>query len=639
MKIYLSSLAFYNRAPFDKLEITFEENEIAVLTAVNGRGKTTVLSHIVDAFHEMARPFFRNEYEGKENKFYRVSSHIESLVSSKPSLAYLRFNIEGDKYIDYVNVRGALSESEYNTFKLPNDRIQFSELKKSIEESGYAKKISSNFNKKIADDIFSSNLMTYFPSYRYEVPGYLNDTYQVELSFAKSTEFSGKLRNPIEVISGLPQLANWIMDVVLDINNNPSDGGRLLFNNLNNILTNTVISKGLGPLRFGVGPRGYGGTRIQILKNQEKGESIYPSIFNISSGESSMLCLFGELLRQADKNVGNAELGAISGIVVIDEVDKHLHIKLQKEVLPALLMLFPNVQFVLSSHSPFLSMGLAESALSRGQIIDLESFGITKDPTTNELYAEVYRMMIGENDRFMELYRSLNEKIGNKGVPLVVTEGKTDVQHLRTAKERLHIQGSEVEFFDIKENWGDSKLKTLLEQLSKVYQPRKIIGIFDRDVEAIVSDIENGGRAYKDYGNNVYAFCLPIPKGREEYINISIEFYYKDSDLNNEKNGRRLYFDNEVEFRQSAARKSDRTLIRLDRANSNDEKTKKIIDENIGSLDWIHSKAVFSDLVETDSDFSKDFDFSNFQLIFTKLDEIIGPSHAIALAATEVDTK
>ena len=56
MKLFLSSIYFYNRAPFETIKLDFEENEIAVLTAVNGRGKTTIISHIVDAFHEMARP-------------------------------------------------------------------------------------------------------------------------------------------------------------------------------------------------------------------------------------------------------------------------------------------------------------------------------------------------------------------------------------------------------------------------------------------------------------------------------------------------------------------------------------------------------------------------------------------------------
>jgi len=486
MKIYLSNAAFYNRAPFEKLELYFTENEIAVLTAVNGRGKTTVLSHIVDAFHEMARPSFHGAYEGKENKLYRVSSQIENLDSTKPSLAYLRFKTQNGEFFDYVNVRGVLTEAEFNTLELPSDKIQFNELKDSLDTSGHAKKISSNLDKKKAQEIFSSNLLTYFPSYRYEAPGYLNDPYKIELSFAKNSRISEQMNNPIEVVSGLPQLANWIMDVVLDMGVNRDAQSSKLFQHLNTILTNTVISKGFGSLRFGIGQRGYGGARLQIVKNQEDSNSVYPSIFNISSGESSMLCLFGELIRQADNNVNNTALDAISGIVLVDEVDKHLHIKLQKEILPALFTLFPNVQFILSSHSPFLSMGLADVALERAKIIDLETFGISKDPTTNELYAEVYRMMIGENDRFKELYRSLEEKVKSGELPLVITEGKTDVQHLRSAKTRLNIQGCDVEFFDINEDWGDPKLKLLLAQLAKVPHARKIIGIFDLEVHILV---------------------------------------------------------------------------------------------------------------------------------------------------------
>ena len=73
---YLSTKSiFINRAPFEKIDLDFNENEVAVLSAVNGKGKTTILSHIVDAFYEMAKPHFANEFEGKENKFYRRSNH------------------------------------------------------------------------------------------------------------------------------------------------------------------------------------------------------------------------------------------------------------------------------------------------------------------------------------------------------------------------------------------------------------------------------------------------------------------------------------------------------------------------------------------------------------------------------------
>jgi AAA domain, putative AbiEii toxin, Type IV TA system len=411
------------------------------------------------------------------------------------------------------------------------------------------------------------------------------------------------------------------MDIVLDLRGVNDSLSQVLFYNLNLILTYTVSSKGLGPLRFGIGPRSLGGTRIQILESKENGKWLYPSIFNISSGESSILCMFGELIRQADNNVNGISLEAISGIVLIDEVDKHLHIKLQKEILPALFMLFPNVQFIVSSHSPFLSMGLAEVALDRSKIIDLETFGISKDPTTNELYAEVYQMMVGENERFKDLYYSLEEEARRGNLPLVITEGKTDVQHLRSAKKQLGIQDCEVEFLEIPEDLGESKLESLLQQLSKVPQFRKIIGIFDRDVEKIIKEIEKDSNFYKSYGNNVFAFCLPIPPGRENYTNISIEFFYRDSDLKKEKDGRCLYFTNEVA--SCPGGKNAGTLIPLSSANSSIENIKKIYDQDIGSYDWIHSKAVFSRLVEHDSDFAKDFDFSNFRLIFDRLQEIV----------------
>ena len=47
MKIFLEKAIFINIASFDKLELDFSENEIGILSAVNGRGKTTILSYIV----------------------------------------------------------------------------------------------------------------------------------------------------------------------------------------------------------------------------------------------------------------------------------------------------------------------------------------------------------------------------------------------------------------------------------------------------------------------------------------------------------------------------------------------------------------------------------------------------------------
>ena len=482
MKIFLEKAILVNRAPFSKLSLDFNKNSIAVLTATNGKGKTTLLSHITDAFYEMAKPNFQ-DFENTSNKFYRISSAIYNLDNNKPSFVYFRFRTE-EGNIDYVDIRNNCTEEEYNEAIPIESKISFDNLKVELESRKCVKRISPNFNKEIAEKIFKNNLLTYFPSYRYETPGYLNDPYKIKLDFTNQSRYSGYLNNPIEVITGLPQLANWIMDVVLDIRVNQETENSLLFRNLNIIITQTLISNNYGELRFGIGLRGQGSLRIQILENKEEdGKRIYPSIFNLSSGESAILCLFGELLRQADNNRNNIRIDEITGIILIDEADKHLHIKLQKEVLPSLFNLFPNVQFVISSHSPFLNMGLAEISRERSKIIDLES-GLSIQPTNDKQYQEVYKMMVEENKRYKEMYDSIKSQIEEGKELQIITEGK-NTEHIRKAINVLDnslldrikiISGSE-------DRSGDQQLKNAFDIMINAKVQGKFLFVWDCDSE------------------------------------------------------------------------------------------------------------------------------------------------------------
>ena len=61
--------------------------------------------------------------------------------------------------------------------------------------------------------------------------------------------------------------------------------------------------------------------------------------------------------------------------VLVDEIDKHLNISLQMEHLPVLMEMFPKVQFIISTHSPFVNMGLVEKYEGQAAIIDLNNGG------------------------------------------------------------------------------------------------------------------------------------------------------------------------------------------------------------------------------------------------------------------------
>lgn len=108
MKSFVSRVIIYNRAPFDKLDLSFEENGISVLTGINGKGKTTIMSYIVDSWVELIRNHYQNEFSGHEGTYYRVSTSIYVPDKTKPSIVYIRYKI-GDKTVDYLN-----SESEFS---------------------------------------------------------------------------------------------------------------------------------------------------------------------------------------------------------------------------------------------------------------------------------------------------------------------------------------------------------------------------------------------------------------------------------------------------------------------------------------------------------------------------------------------
>ncbi len=94
-----------------------------------------------------------------------------------------------------------------------------------------------------------------------------------------------------------------------------------------------------------------------------------PYNFNeASDGFSAILdVVVGLMLRMVKRN-GRSPDFTMPGIALVDEIENHLHLSLQKRVLPILIDLFPNVQFIVSTHSPFVL-----SSLSEAVVYDLEN--------------------------------------------------------------------------------------------------------------------------------------------------------------------------------------------------------------------------------------------------------------------------
>ena len=86
---------------------------------------------------------------------------------------------------------------------------------------------------------------------------------------------------------------------------------------------------------------------------------------HLSDGYSAIIHIISELLLRMDKyKYFNHEM---QGVVLIDEIETHLHIELQKKILPFLTAFFPKIQFIVTTHSPFVL-----SSINNAVIFDLE---------------------------------------------------------------------------------------------------------------------------------------------------------------------------------------------------------------------------------------------------------------------------
>ncbi len=91
------------------------------------------------------------------------------------------------------------------------------------------------------------------------------------------------------------------------------------------------------------------GTPTMIV--EKDGEEL--DVNQLSQGEKSLLALVGDIARRLallNPSLENPLEG--EGVVMIDEVDLHLHPKWQHDLIDKLVATFPNVQFILTTHSP-----------------------------------------------------------------------------------------------------------------------------------------------------------------------------------------------------------------------------------------------------------------------------------------------
>jgi predicted ATP-binding protein involved in virulence len=161
---------------------------------------------------------------------------------------------------------------------------------------------------------------------------------------------------------------------------------------------------------------GFNNLRVQEaplrLLVDKQGASL--DLSQLSDGERSFLALVCDLGRRlvlANPLLDNPLYGA--GVVLIDELELHLHPKWQREVREKLRQTFPNIQFIATTHSPFVIQSLQAGELinldpdESGEYTDRSIEDIAENVMGVDLpqKSERYRQMMAAAEEYFRLLR------------------------------------------------------------------------------------------------------------------------------------------------------------------------------------------------------------------------------------------
>lgn len=124
-----------------------------------------------------------------------------------------------------------------------------------------------------------------------------------------------------------------------------------------------------------------------------------PFDFNtMSMGYAAVFDIIGDLIMRMESQ----RRYDLEGLVLIDEVETHLHVELQKKIVPILMNLFPNIQFVLTTHSPFIL-----NSTPNAVIYDLENAVLVENGLENLPYEGVVEGYFGADLLSQELRQNI----------------------------------------------------------------------------------------------------------------------------------------------------------------------------------------------------------------------------------------
>jgi len=538
MAMYLNEIELENTGPISliRYKLPFDEAgrpKPVVFVGQNGSGKSILIAHIVSALLE-AKSTIYQDHEVDPGRVYKLRS--PAFIRHGQTFSRARLEFSGGMFQREMQLSEAKDGYLERYQATPADATwnNISDTDSSVYISNFASNIRS------LEQDFSSSIALYFPPNRFEDPSWMNqENLQNKSNYASLNQTKGVSNKKIITYSPMKDNQDWLLDVIYDsfalerkltqYNYGSAAVPILTFEGDATRIRAEVerflleLLGGEAPATWSVGSRG--GRAIQLIGN---GKVLAGNLFSLSTGQSLVIDVFLSILRSSDIVSNSFQgLSAISGVVIIDEIDVHMHTELQATVLPKLVSLFPKIQFIVTCHSPIFLMGL-------DKLLGKEGFDIIDLPSGEKIDVERFAEFESAYSHFKKSVRyetDLRSSIAATYKRKLFVEGDIDIDLFHHAANLLgrHETLEKFEIYDANGFGGLDKIwKHFDSQLAAALSQRVVL-LYDCDVEKV--DATKG------------LVCRRVMKTRDNLIKKGIENVFPNELILRAKEARPEFFD------------------------------------------------------------------------------------------------
>ncbi|MDB8794616.1 AAA family ATPase [Romboutsia sp. 1001216sp1] len=345
-----------------RIDIDEDEKKHLIITGKNGSGKSTLLEAVKDYLKSIEDKWYDNRIKAS-GEVKRIKQNIAQIENNS--------SISNDEKVRIINNYEKNLENHMHFIRKYGNWVDLDIFKNELIQNIYRKGefIFSYFGAKRNSDVI-------IPKGVDKVK--LSEQYKIDTKPAK--EFLKylvdlKTQQSFAITEGEPEEAEKIGS---------------WFKSFESSLKELMNEPNL-KLKFD-----YKNYNFNIIEDNKE-----PYGFNeLSDGYSAVLDIVMDLIMRMEKKASRSY--DLEGIVLIDEVETHLHISLQKKIMPFLTSLFPNIQFIVTTHSPFVLNSINDAV-----IYDLEK-KIKVEDLSGYSYEGIVESYFGVDKYSQEIKEKLN---------------------------------------------------------------------------------------------------------------------------------------------------------------------------------------------------------------------------------------